>query len=101
MGMFVNSIIPAADYAETVADLYFVDKSALIRELIPALGKKNRYFCFTRPRRFGKNVLANMTAAFFGKAQETGGLFDGQSISRDEAYREHMNRHNVMFIDFS
>ena len=41
MGMFVNSIIPAADYAETVADLYFVDKSALIRELIPALGKKN------------------------------------------------------------
>ncbi len=73
MGMFVNSIIPAADYAETVADLYFVDKSALIRELIPALGKKNRYFCFTRPRRFEKSVCQH-DGGFFRKSAQGGCL---------------------------
>lgn len=26
-----------------------------------------RYICITRPRRFGKTVIANMIAAYFGK----------------------------------
>ena len=60
MGIFLNSRSPCADYREMVSDLYFVDKSMLITELIPALEKKNRYFCISRPRRFGKSVMANM-----------------------------------------
>lgn len=43
---------------------YFVDKSEILEELIPALQQEQRFFCITRPRRFGKTVMANMIAAF-------------------------------------
>ena len=40
MGRFSNSKMSYADYCETASETYFVDKSTLIKELIPALGKK-------------------------------------------------------------
>lgn len=40
MGRFLNSKIPYADYCETVSEPFFVHKSELIKELIPAIGKK-------------------------------------------------------------
>ena len=63
MGMFLNSNVPIASYKEIFKEPYFVDKSLLIDELIPALGTRNRYFCITRPRRFGKSVMADMISA--------------------------------------
>lgn len=107
MGMFLNNRNCFEDYRETVSDTYFVDKSALLRELIPALEKKNRYFCITRPRRFGKSVMANMVGAFFGKGADSSDLFAGLQITKDKEgndnpdYHKHLNRHNVFFIDFS
>lgn len=101
MGMFLNSKSPYVDYRETVNDLYFVDKSMLLKELFPALGKKNRYFCITRPRRFGKSVMANMVGAFFGKAADSSGLFDTLAIAGDRDYVSYLNQYNVIYIDFS
>ncbi len=101
MGIFLNSKSPCADYRETVSDLYFVDKSMLITELVPALEKKNLFFCITRPRRFGKSVMANMIGAFFSKAVDSSGLFDRLAIAKHRSYSEHLNRHNVIYIDFS
>lgn len=101
MGMFLNSKSPYADYRETVNDLYFVDKSMLLKELFPALGKKNRYFCITRPRRFGKSVMANMVGAFFGKAADSSGLFDTLAIAGERDYVAYLNQYNVIYIDFS
>lgn len=101
MGIFLNSKSPYADYCETVSDLYFVDKSMLLTELIPALEKKNRFFCITRPRRFGKSVMANMVGAYFSKSADSGSLFDHLEIAKQNVYREHLNRHNVIYIDFS
>lgn len=101
MGRYLNSKMPYADYQETVSEVYFVDKSALIEELIPAMGKKNRYFCITRPRRFGKSVMANMIGAYFGKAMDAGELFRHLEIAKSREYEAHLNKHNVIFIDFS
>lgn len=101
MGMFLNSSVPYDTYREIVEDTYFVDKSELIEELLPALGKMNRYFCITRPRRFGKSVMANMIAAFFEKGMDGTLLFDDLSIARNKNYKTHLNQHNVIFIDFS
>lgn len=101
MGMYLNSIVPYEDYKEIVSDTYFVDKTLLIEELIPALGTKNRYFCITRPRRFGKSVMAGMVGAFFSKAVDGSGLFDELLISDSPKYRIHLNQHNVIYIDFS
>ncbi len=41
MGIFLNSRMPYTDYSGMAADTYFVDKSELIADLLPALGKKN------------------------------------------------------------
>lgn len=101
MGAYLNSVIPFNGYQEIESDTYFVDKSLLIQELIPALGKRNRYFCITRPRRFGKSVMANMIGAYFEKGVDSSNLFAKLAISGEEAYGEHLNQHNVIYIDFS
>ncbi len=67
MGMFLNSSVPYEGYKEVLRDTYFVDKTLLLKELIPYFGKRNRYCCITRPRRFGKTVMADMVGRFSGK----------------------------------
>ena len=101
MGMFLNSNVPYEGFKEVLRDTYFVDKSLLLNELIPSLEKRNRYFCITRPRRFGKTVMANMVGAFFGKTNKNDRIFDGLSISQKEAYEVHLNKHDIIYIDFS
>lgn len=101
MGMFLNSRIPYDSYRSTVSGKYFVDKSALISELIPALGMDERFYCITRPRRFGKSVMANMVGAFFGKAANGRELFDNLEIASSEKYGNHVNQHDIVYIDFS
>lgn len=65
MGMYLNSKAPYEMYKKIVKSLYFVDKSLLLTELIPSFGSINCYCCITRPRRFGKTIMANMIGAFF------------------------------------
>lgn len=101
MGMFINSRIPFESYLLVKNDIYFVDKTSLIEELFPALGGEKRFFCITRPRRFGKSVMANMIGAFFGKAADAGNLFDTLKIASSSKYKTHLNRHCVVYIDFS
>lgn len=101
MGRYVNSVIPYAAYEDIFSDKYFVDKSMLLDELISTLGLKNRFLCVTRPRRFGKSVMANMIGAFFGKAQDASMVFDHLSIAHVPGYHKHLNQHNVLYIDFS
>lgn len=106
MGLFLNSRNSYENFRELVQDTFFVDKSLIIQELIPSLGKKNRYFCITRPRRFGKTAIANMLGAFFGKSVDSHSLFDGLKIAKvpdgtNPDYQKHLNQHQVIYIDFS
>lgn len=101
MGSFLNSSIPFEAYKSVAASRYFVDKSAMIEELLPSLGQETRFFCITRPRRFGKSIMANMLGAFFGKVSDASCIFDKLEITRCENYRRHLNQHQVIFIDCS
>lgn len=101
MGMFLNTKAPFESYRLMAADPYFIDKTALISELLPSLDMEKRFFCITRPRRFGKTVMANMVGAFFGKSSSGEDLFGTLQISNEEIYKDHLNAHNVVFIDFS
>ncbi len=101
MGMFLNSSAPFQNYKSTAGSAFFVDKSPMIGELIPFLGTEQRYFCITRPRRFGKSVMANMLAAFFQKTPDGAALFGRLAIAKNRHYPEHLNRHDVIYIDFS
>ena len=106
MGLFLNSRNSYENFRELVQDTYFVDKSLIIQELIPSFEKKNRYFCITRPRRFGKTAIANMLGAFFGKSVDSHSLFDGLKIAKvpdgtNPDYHKHLNQHQVIYIGFS
>lgn len=67
MGVYLNSTTAYTLYKDEVENPYFVDKSCMLEELFPLVNKGNNHICFTRPRRFGKTVMANMVASFFSK----------------------------------
>lgn len=101
MGMFLNSIVPYESFRSIAAGDYFVDKSRILEELIPMLGAEERFLCITRPRRFGKSTMANLIGAFFGKAADSSAVFRGLQIAESQKCMEHLNRHSVIYIDFS
>ena len=52
MGQFLNNKEPYDKFKTVMNGTYFVDKSEILEELIPALQQEQRFFCITRPRRF-------------------------------------------------
>lgn len=67
MGTYLNSITPYTLYKSECISAYFVDKTLMLRELFPYVSAGNRHICITRPRRFGKTIMANMINSFFQK----------------------------------
>lgn len=115
MGFYLNSKKARSNYKEITETAYFVDKSLMIEELIPIvgeeegiisragrwIGKSSKYICITRPRRFGKTVMANMIAAYFGKEIDSREIFDKLEIHSCEQYEQHLNQHDVIYITFN
>ncbi len=79
----------------------FVDKSLLIDEITHQMQIRQKYICITKPRRFGKTTNANMLGAYYTKGIDSSTLFQGLLIEKTEKYRQHLNQHNVIYIDFS
>lgn len=101
MGMYLNGSAPYFLYRSEFCRPYFVDKSDILRDLITLANQGNSHICITRPRRFGKTVMANMIGAFFGKNTDASEVFDKLNISQYSEYRKNLNQHNVIYIDFS
>ncbi|MDO5416059.1 MAG: AAA family ATPase [Lachnospiraceae bacterium] len=101
MGIYLNNTTAYSLYQSETRNPYFVDKTEILTELFPLIEQGNRYICITRPRRFGKTVMANMLGAFLGKGHASGDLFEKLAVSRHEDYRKHLNRHDVIDISFN
>lgn len=101
MGTYLNSITPYTLYKSESLSPYFVDKTLMLRELFPYVSVGNRHICITRPRRFGKTIMANMISSFFQKASDSSDVFDSLTISQVDDYRRYKNQYNVIRIDFS
>lgn len=115
MGVYLNSKNPFGLFFQEAAATYFVDKSGMLRDLIPLVtpkteerilqegigGKGNRFLCVTRPRRFGKTVMASMIASFFSRAKSSEELFRPLEIGAAEGFSAHINQHNVIYISFN
>ena len=117
MGKLLNSKKASMLFKEDTESTYFVDKTALLDELLPVIdpnvqandsipdggenrsGRSGKYICITRPRRFGKSVAANMIAAYFGKGRDTRPVFDRLAVSSRNWYQAHINQHNVIRFD--
>lgn len=77
-----------------------MDKTLILEELCPLAEQGNHYICITRPRRFGKTIMANMISTFFAKGIDSSPLFEKRKISNTEMIR-HRNQYNAIHIDFS
>jgi Predicted AAA-ATPase/PD-(D/E)XK nuclease superfamily len=80
--------------------LEYIDKSALIRDLLDRSGVQ--VVLFPRPRRFGKTLNLSMLRCWFEKRDEDlSRLFEGLSIWQAEGdYRAHFQRYPVIHISF-
>ena len=76
-------------------DFYYIDKTAMIRDLLYKWGKVN---LFTRPRRFGKSLNMSMLKSFFEIGCDKT-LFEGLEISKEKALcEEYMGKFPVVSI---
>ena len=101
MGIYVNSKNAYALYKKETAKPYFVDKTVLLKELFPLVEEGSHYLCITRPRRFGKTVMANMVASFFSKGHRANDVFQNLQIYQDKDYEKHLNKYTVIHIMFN
>ena len=82
-GRYLNSSTSYVLYKGQTEQPYFVDKSQMLSELFPFLDSGNIHICITRPRRFGKTVMANMITAFLGKT-DSDSIFKSLKISQND-----------------
>ncbi|MCD7955685.1 MAG: ATP-binding protein [Lachnospiraceae bacterium] len=76
---------------------YYVDKTAMIRDLLNAWGEVN---LFTRPRRFGKSLNMSMLKAFLEIGCDKS-LFEGLEISKEtQLCEKYMGQFPVISISF-
>ena len=76
-------------------DMYYVDKTEIIADLLRNHGDAN---LFTRPRRFGKTLTMDTLKTFFEIGQDAS-LFEGLAISRhSDICEKHQNKYPVVFI---
>lgn len=115
MGVYLNSKKPHLLFQDDRTASYYVDKSEMIADLVPLVepeknmaaplggspGKELKYVCITRPRRFGKTVMANMISSFFGKGADSSKIFRDLKVSKYNWFKKHLNRHNVIHIMFN
>lgn len=114
MGMYLNGKSAYGMFREDYSLAYYVDKTDILTELAAVVegkqtgregsgthkGKGPKYIAITRPRRFGKTVMANMIVSYFGKGVDSHAEFDTLKVAKQPWYRNHLNQHNVIYIPF-
>ena len=58
MAMFLNTPLPYKRYKKISETTYFVDKSPILNDIFGCMEEETQYICITRPRRFGKTIMA-------------------------------------------
>lgn len=98
---YLNTTAPFEAFKMVVNDSIYVDKTLMIEPLSKHIGVEKRFFCVTKPRRFGKSINANMLAAFYSKAVDSSALFVDKKIADKEHSMKHLNQHNVIYISLN
>ena len=81
------------------SDKYYVDKTAIVYELVEET--ENKVTLFTRPRRFGKTLMMSMMSNFFSIRKDSKELFEGLNITEHKEFCEKwMNQYPVLFLSF-
>ena len=99
MALYLN--VGNESFQESLNSLIYVDKSPLIEILNKSIKTKNKYFCLSRPRRFGKSVTAQMICSYYAKGQDCSPLFDDLKIASFDDYKKHLNQYDAISINIS
>ena len=99
MALYLNA--GNESFQESLDSLIYVDKSPLIEVLNQNIKTINKYFCLSRPRRFGKSVTAQMICSYYAKGQDSSSLFDDLKIASFDDYKKHLNQYDVISINIS
>jgi len=82
----------------------YVDKSGLIAVINGMLGTEFKFCCVSRARRFGKSMAAKMLMAYYDRScdsRDSRELFQDLEIAGAPTFEEHLNKHPVIYLDFS
>ncbi len=91
----------------------YVDKTAFIGETINRLDSDGKLIAFTRPRRFGKTVMARMLASYYSKGDDCKTVFAKQKIAKFKGeklienkkrkvnYKMYLNRYDLIYVDMN
>ncbi|MEG2511516.1 MAG: AAA family ATPase [Bacilli bacterium] len=101
MSIYLNTTKLYENYQELSNEKYFVDKSKMISIINEKISTKSKYICLTRPRRFGKSSVIDMLGAYYSKSINSSEIFNDLKISKDDTYKEHLNKYNVVNISFN
>ncbi len=99
MSLYLNQ--DNARFKRALNSEIYVDKSMLIKECNKKNNTEDCFMCVTRPRRFGKTMALSMLNAYYFKGCDSASLFESLNISKDESYLNHLNKHNVIWIDMA
>ena len=79
----------------------YIDKSPLISIVNATLNTEHCMSCVTRCRRFGKSMAAKMLCAYYDHSCDSLRLFEDLKIASDPAFRQHLNKYPVIYLDIS
>ena len=97
MGIYLN---PGNDnFKRALRSQIYVDKTGLLSYTNSVLDTDEGYICFSRPRRFGKSMTADMLSAYYGKNCDSREIFQKFRISESPDFEEHLNQYEVIQID--
>ncbi len=97
MGIYLNP--GNKGFWQSVRSEIYMDKTGLIIQTNRYLNTEQQYICVSRPRRFGKSMALKMLAAYYSRGCDSADLFSGFQIEKDESFREHLNRYDVIFLN--
>ena len=97
MGIYLNQ--GNDSFQSSIDSEIYIDKTELIAYTNRVLGSKQKRICVSRPRRFGKSMAAEMLSAYYDKSCDSEELFKYMKISKNPAFRKHLNKYDVLHID--
>lgn len=97
MGVYLNP--DNKGFWKAIRSEIYVDKTGLIAYTNRNMNTEQQYICVSRPRRFGKSMALKMLAAYYSCGCDSKDLFKGFKIEQEESFLEHLNKHDVIYLN--
>ena len=87
------------DFHQALNSKIYVDKSMLIEYANSVIYTEQKFICVSRPRRFGKSMVANMLTSYYSCGCDSKEMFSRLKIAKSESFEKHLNKYNVIHIN--